>query len=366
MTGYMPELILISVTGLYLLLMLIAIFGLLKKQKVRAQYSVFVSVIVPARNEAGNIGNCIESLLKQNYPPHLYELIIVNDGSEDQTAETVRIYQQKDKRVILLDCLADSLLPPGKSRALETGLRAAKGEVIFNTDADCDVSEDWLSETLAFYSDEISMVNGVTLPEGDGWFNGVQTLDFAFLHGVAAGFSGAGLPLAGMGNNMSYRKDIYQKTGGFEKLGFSITEDFQLTRAILNIGGRVRHIASHKTLVVTKPVDTIGGLYSQKKRWAAGGIKSPPFFYLLFFAAWLANVATLIFPFIGAGGWLLLPVVRFLADFLVIWMVMKKVKIWGKLRYFLLFELYLSAYVLIFPLIIPFSKVVRWKGRIFR
>lgn len=362
----MPEIILAVVFGFYLLLMLLILFGMHKKPGVSKASLPFVSVIVPARNEEGSIGACIDSLLRQNYPPDLFEIIIVNDGSEDRTAEIVESHCARDSRVKLLASLTESSLPPGKARALETGLRAAKGEIIFNTDADCTFTEGWLRASVELYESDTAMVNGVTLPEGGGWFGAIQTLDFAFLHGVAAGFSGLGLPLAGMGNNMSYRKEVFLKTGGFEKLGFSVTEDFQLTRAILALGEKVVHSASDRTLVTTRPMETFAGLFNQKKRWAAGGLVSPPVFYLLFLTAWLAVTGSLTAPFVTCGGWGYLPVIKIFADFLLIWQVMKKVKIRGKLRYFLFFELYLSAYVLIFPLIIPFSRAVRWKGRIFR
>lgn len=362
----MFDVILITVFWLYLLLIILAIFGLRKKAENSSRATPFVTVVVPARNEAGNIGACIESLLSQNYPANLYEIIIINDGSEDETAEIVRAYQEKDNRIKLRECNLESSLPPGKSRALESGIRAARGDIVFNTDADCVVSAEWLSGGVTFYKNRIAMVNGVTLPEANGWFSGIQQLDFAFLHGVAAGFSGVGLPLAGMGNNMSYRRESYQKTGGFEKLGFSVTEDFQLTRAFLSNGEKVIHIATESTLVLTKPVKTFREFYNQKKRWAAGGLKSPPIFYFLFLAAWLSVLGVTLAPVFANGYWVFLLLVKVLADFALVSVLFRNVKKRGGLRYFLPFELYLSVYVLAFPLIIPFSRTITWKGRIFR
>ncbi|QOJ29513.1 MAG: glycosyltransferase [Ignavibacteriales bacterium] len=362
----MPEAVVLSVFSFYALLVIAAVAGLMRRHESGSTDPIFVSVIVPARNEEGNIGACIESLLSQKYPVYLFEIIIVNDGSEDRTKQIVSEYQKIDSRIIVTDSRNDIALPPGKSCALESGIRLAKGDIILNTDADCIVPEDWISSLVSYYHNRVSMVNGVTLPEGRGWLSGVQTLDFAFLHGVAAGFSGIRVPLAGMGNNMSYKKDSYLKTGGFEKLGFSVTEDFQLTRAFLQQGEKVVHIASEGTSVRTLPVNDFGGLFSQKKRWAAGGLKSPPVFYLLFFAAWLASAGLFIAPFMLQGYCLLLPLLKFLADFLLLHNLLHKVKMRGVLRYFLPFELYLSVYVIIFPLILPFSKGITWKGRYFR
>ena len=63
----------------------------------------YVSVIIAARNEAGNIGQCIESLLAQTYPVNRFEIIIINDYSTDNTVEIIRGYQRENIRVINLE-----------------------------------------------------------------------------------------------------------------------------------------------------------------------------------------------------------------------------------------------------------------------
>src|ERR1700733_1631657 len=58
--------------------------------------STFISIVVPARNEYNNIGGCIESLLSQKYPAELFEIIVVDDHSEDNTADIVSEYADKN------------------------------------------------------------------------------------------------------------------------------------------------------------------------------------------------------------------------------------------------------------------------------
>ncbi len=94
----------------------------------------FVSVLIPARDEAQNIGACVRSLLAQEYPA--YEVIVLDDGSTDSTSEIVRVLIADDERLRLLD---GTPLPSGwlgKAHACQQLADAARGEVLLFTDAD--------------------------------------------------------------------------------------------------------------------------------------------------------------------------------------------------------------------------------------
>jgi hypothetical protein len=87
-----------------------------------------VSIVVPVYNRAGEIGDCLEALLAQNYPTYRLEIIIVDDGSTDGTAEVVsrypvRLIKQPQNR--------------GQSAARNAGVRAAQGEIVAYIDSDC-------------------------------------------------------------------------------------------------------------------------------------------------------------------------------------------------------------------------------------
>ncbi|NCX96771.1 MAG: glycosyltransferase, partial [Chitinophagia bacterium] len=98
-----------------------------------------ISIIIPARNEQKNIDACIDSILAQRYPQDLYEIIVVNDHSEDDTAAIVKHYN--DSRITLLEL--EDHLPIGKQinaykkEALAAGIAQAKHPLIITTDADC-------------------------------------------------------------------------------------------------------------------------------------------------------------------------------------------------------------------------------------
>lgn len=113
----------------------------------------FVSVIVPVYNDAARISSCIEALLDQTYPSGLYEILIVDNGSDDGTADVVRRYPVK----LLFENSKRS-----SYAARNKGLAHAQGEVIAFTDADCIPWRDWIEKGVA----KLNTVNGCGIVGG--------------------------------------------------------------------------------------------------------------------------------------------------------------------------------------------------------
>src|SRR5215204_1224255 len=105
--------------------------------------SIKISVIIPARNEEENIGKLLSSLEKQSYPSHLFEVIVVDDHSTDNTAVVVNSYSFA--KLIKLEFYN---INSYKKKAIETGIVAASGDLIVTTDADCIAPANWL-KTIA-------------------------------------------------------------------------------------------------------------------------------------------------------------------------------------------------------------------------
>ena len=146
-----------------------------------------VTVIVPARNEEHNIGNCIESLCRQHYPAALTELVVVNDHSTDRTAEIV--LTAGGNRVQLLN-LAE-LLPAGninayKKKGIEMAIGRSKGELIVTTDADCTMDNEWLSTLVSFYeqTQTVFIAAPVNIRCSRRFVEMFQAVDFTTLQGI--------------------------------------------------------------------------------------------------------------------------------------------------------------------------------------
>jgi glycosyltransferase involved in cell wall biosynthesis len=165
-----------------------------------------VSVVIGVYNGADMIGDCLESLLEQNYPCDAYDIIVVENGSTDNTAEVVKRYPvrffQNEVR--------------GLAPARNLGLENSEADIVMTTDADCIVHPDCLAELAKPYADpEIGGVGGAILAYDDGDRNIIET------------FSDENAPLVNYvsgeheflprlcGAHASYRRHLLNQIGGF-------------------------------------------------------------------------------------------------------------------------------------------------------
>src|ERR1700677_1503516 len=97
-----------------------------------------ISVIIPARNEEQHIGICLTSILHQNYPAHLFEVIVVDDHSTDATAAIVKSFSANNVKLISLEDFTDgATLNSYKKKAIDIAIQQSSGTLIVTTDADC-------------------------------------------------------------------------------------------------------------------------------------------------------------------------------------------------------------------------------------
>ncbi|SPF50515.1 membrane hypothetical protein [Syntrophobacter sp. SbD1] len=114
----------------------------------------FVSIIVPVYNRADEVAQCLESLLRLNYPVSLREIIVVDDASDDSTADVVRAYGNRIKFVANRRNL-------GQSAARNVGVSIAAGEVLAFIDSDCTADVKWLEQLTPYFQDpRIALVGG--------------------------------------------------------------------------------------------------------------------------------------------------------------------------------------------------------------
>ncbi|MDP4172608.1 MAG: glycosyltransferase [Bacteroidota bacterium] len=361
----MFEIIFLIAVSLYFLQSFLFVAGAGKKyKKIPEDKLPEISVIVAARNEEDNILNCLKSLDKLIYPENKIEIIIVNDKSTDCTEEIVKgfIAGKPKFKVITTEKTIGNL--KGKTNALANGLEVARGEVILTTDADCTVSPTWAKAIASYYQNDVAMVCGYTSQETWNQFTGMQMLDFMYLLTVAAGSMNFNRPLSCIGNNMSYRKSVYKEVGGYESIPFSVTEDFKLLKTIFKLKKyKIIYPLDPEALVVSKPCNDWKTIYWQKKRWGVGGLDSDIDGYLVMSSGFIANICILLTPFLFSASALYLTIFKISVDFFSLYPVLKKFNLTSRLKYFLSFELYFLAYVIILPILVITNRKVLWKGR---
>ena len=115
------------------------------KQESNRKLHTTISVIISARNEEENIRECLESIVMQNYPRELFETIVVDDFSTDNTAKIISSFYKKDVSLISLkDFIGEQRINSYKKKAIEIAIAQSTGELIVTTDADCFAKENWL------------------------------------------------------------------------------------------------------------------------------------------------------------------------------------------------------------------------------
>lgn len=328
-----------------------------------------VSVVVAARNEEENIERCVTSILELDYPKDKIEVIVANDRSTDRTEEIVKKLQQNNPNLILLNIETEVYNLKGKANALAQAIDKANGEFIFMTDADCAVPNTWVKGMLKYFDENTGVASGITIIEPGKSFYGIQSLDWAFLLGVAASVGNLFKPVACIGNNMVFRKRAYLEFGGYQNLKFTITEDFALFKAIIKSGKwKYAFPVDIDTLIISKPLKTWKELYHQKKRWGTGGLDTGPLGIGVMLGGFTFHLLLLLSPFLINNLLYLFSalLLKFIVDGGFLFKILRKLKNLPLIKYLPLFEAYYIVYVVILPFIVFFGGKTVWKGRAYK
>lgn len=361
----MFEILFLAAVSIYFIQSVIFIIGINKKfKKIEDENLPNISVIVAARNEEDNIQTCMKSLDNLVYPEGRIEIIIVDDHSTDNTNQIVKEFiSDKPKFKCVVPSKAIGSLK-GKANAIANAIETAEGEVILTTDADCIVSPYWAKTLASYYQPDVAMVCGYTNQQENKPFKAMQSLDFIYLLGVAAGSMNLNKPLSCIGNNMSYRKSVYQEIGGYESLPFSVTEDFNLLMKIHSLKKyKIIYPLDAKGLVTSQACDSLKSLYWQKKRWGVGGLDSDFTGFSVMGSGFAAHVFMLLTPVFFSLQALYLFIFKVIIDYLFLLFLYKSLKFKLKIKNFISFEVYFLIYVILLPITLLFSRKVKWKGR---
>ncbi len=359
----------ITVSLLYFLLYFILYFwgyrNVIKLKKCNDNFP-FVSVVVAARNEENNIGDCIKSLKKLNYPETKYEIIIINDRSNDSTKEIIEKEISNQKNFILIN-IEEYNNPQinGKAFALSTGIKQAKGEIIMTTDADCRVPENWIRKAIEYFDKETAFVCGFTMLERENFFTKLQAMDWLYLESISCSSAGINNALSCLGNNLAMNKEIYDSVGGYDKLKFSVTEDLTLLNTVKKQKKyKVKYPIIPSGYVISKACSNLSELYRQKKRWFRGGTGINILGYAVGFLMFNVNLIMLCgYLFLPLTVYFALVIVKILSDFIISFPVAKSLKALHIYRYFLPFQIYFMIYGLILPFTFLWGYRIKWKDR---
>ena len=232
-----------------------------------------ISVIIPVRNEANNIADCIQSILLNEFPKTHYEILVIDDHSTDNTKECV--LSLIDSNIHYFSLNKDIT---GKKHAITYGVHHAKFPLILCTDGDSRVGKKWLqTHSEAYENSDIQFCAGTVLPEtGNTLINNFQWLDFISMMAVTANGIYRKAYFLANGANMSYRKSAFLDHRGFEgNFDRASGDDIYLIQKITgNNKGAATFLSSKDAIVTTKSEKTWKSFFNQRKRWASKAINS--------------------------------------------------------------------------------------------
>ena len=272
--------IFIFISIAYLILMISLIYGWQQIPEFSPDFSpeeTGFSIVIPFRNESENLPVLLNSLADLQYPAHKFEILLVDDASEDNSVKSCKEFQEKHPhfRIKILENERRSNSP--KKDAISTGIEIAEFDYILTTDADCIVPKLWLQVFNDFIiKDGYSLIAGpVSLFSSESRknmkpFRVFEELDVLSLQGAGAGAFGMEQAFMCNGANLCYSKNAFFEVDGFSGNNkIASGDDVFLLQKFQQKKYKVNFLKSQEAIVQTQAQKNFRALVSQRVRWAA-------------------------------------------------------------------------------------------------
>jgi cellulose synthase/poly-beta-1,6-N-acetylglucosamine synthase-like glycosyltransferase len=336
------------------------------------------SVVVPFRNEASNLEPLLHSIKALNYPKALFEIILVDDDSEDHSVDVIESFIKKHhdfiQNIAIIRNKRSSQSP--KKDAITTAIYFSNFEWIVTTDADCVVPELWLQSFDTFIQHKTPKL--IVAPVGYRISNSIldyfQLHDFLSLQTATVGGFGIGIPFLCNGANLCYNKAVFKELNGFKgRTNIASGDDlFFMEKVVENYPNDIHFLKSKNAFVYTKPEATLKALFHQRVRWASKtSAYNNLFSKLLALVVLLMNASLIVcfmFSILGLQSWSILSVIfiiKFCIDFFFIFRSSNFFKQNSSLISYPLSSLIYPFFVVAVSCYSMFFKY-HWKGRSFK
>ncbi|WP_169718957.1 glycosyltransferase family 2 protein [Aequorivita capsosiphonis] len=330
------------------------------------------SVIIPFRNEAENLPDLLKSIEKLKYPEASFEIIFVNDASEDNS-EAI-LYEAIQKSKFSIKTIQNKRVSNSpKKDAISEAVQQANFEWIATTDADCTLSSNWLKSFDRFIqlNNPMMVCGPVKYESADSFIENFQELDGLSLQAVGVGGFGFNNPLLSNGANLAYTKNAFLEVNGFSGNDHIASGDdiFLMEKMKRTFPGRVQFLKSEEAIVSTKPQKNWKDVINQRIRWASKTSKQKSITSLFLGAlVFLVNISILVLPILmifdseRALVYLLLIVFKIITDFVFI---QRSAQFFNVKISFWKFPLQTFVYAAVIFIVVlgSFRGKYLWKGR---
>lgn len=326
-----------------------------------------VSIIVCAKNEVENLNKLIPLLLKQNHPN--FELVLINDASTDDTLELMHQYENKDKRIKIVNVKNNEAFWGNKKYALTLGIKAAKHNHLLFTDADCvPDSEHWAKQMSQQFSNKKTIVLGYGKynPIKNSLVNLLVRYETVLTAIQYFSYAKLGSPYMGVGRNLAYTKDEFYRVKGFINHIQIRSGDDDLFIKDAGTSSNTTIAVNAESFTISEAPENFLTWFRQKRRHISTATHYKPkhkFFLGLFFISKLFFflITPILFFFVSFN--LMIPIVAsyFIINYLIIGFSARKLKE----NQILYFQPFLELFLVLFQISIfianTISKPTHWK-----
>jgi poly-beta-1,6 N-acetyl-D-glucosamine synthase len=270
----MPEtLSVVYLTYMFIALYFLVLFGLTFFQNRREIFSnpkskknYSVSVLIPAYNEQDSIEGTVKSVLKIDYK-NIIEIIVINDGSKDNTLKIAKKLEKRYSRVKVFDKKNS-----GKADSLNQALKIAKGELVAIVDADSYPDINSIKSMCGYFND--AKVGAVTtrilVRKKDNFIRKMQAIEYKVIAFTRKLLGFLDSIYVTPGPMALYRKSALKEIGGFDPK--NMTEDIEATWNLIHAGYNIKMSFTSKSTTVAP--DTLKKWFRQRIRWNIGGLQT--------------------------------------------------------------------------------------------
>ena len=364
----------------YLGYLLLFVIGYFLPRKHFSIESPKVSVIVAARDEEDCIKRCIDSICNQSYAKELFEVIIVNDQSQDETESIVESLQEQYDNLKLINITdrPDDYAP--KKYAISEALKISVGEIILSTDADITVKPTWIESMVSFFEKDVGLVAGLSSireSQTTRIHQKFEALDFLMLMTATKGSIRIGIPISCSGQNISFRKEAFDEIGGFgeENKTQSADDVLLLHRMKKSKKWKIVFADDEKAFVETDATNSLVEFIKQRIRWAsmgAGQFKKSFRLSLISITTAIVNIGLLLlifsYPILShqiLQFLIIALIIKLVIEFIVAVMAIKYVKKNSWLSWFPVLFLFYMPYIFLVSFFSIFGNF-KWKDRVYK
>lgn len=230
---------------------------------------LFTSIIIPARNEEHRITELLSDLFDQDLDKSTFEILLVNDHSEDGTKKIAEGFKLKLNNLHVIDL---KLPAYGKKQAIAHAVQKSKGKLIITIDADCRVGKNWLRTIVSFYccfKPRLTVCPLLYYHE-NSFFGFFQSLDIMSMVASGAGALLLGKPILCNGANLAFTKDTYIRVSSMLRNNVVSGDDLFLMFAVKKLWpGDIKFLKSPSAASYTSPEPGIKSFLQQRKRWTS-------------------------------------------------------------------------------------------------